>query len=597
MRLSQSGVIILFCLQAFACVPTKTQQTSVELVDKLKTNVVLILIDDLNHYGVTAYGANRLHSYDGEFTNKQFSTPNIDDLAKSGLRVDRAFAYPICENTRIALMSGKRNDRNYLRPKAQHESDITFGDAFKKAGYSTGLFGKWKQTRGTLEVPGIDYISQFGWDDYVAFDVVTEQQRFINPHLVINGKAINYQGRKDVDPETGRRWYGPDIVNRHALTFIEQNKNKPFFLYYPMMLVHDDHKPTPDTKPNSIFDNFPEKAQYNNQGGDDRQYLPDMIEYMDKLIGNVVKKLDEVGVRENTLIVVMGDNGTKEAFGHILADGSIYPGRKGGNADNGLHVPLVLNYQGIIPGSQNERYRTYDGLVNLTDIYPTIAEAAGVDMPNKEQVDGISFWQQAMGAKGEPRDSIYTWFIGNNTYKDDDIVLRYAFNKNFKRYAPDKDFPNGRFFDLRTDLLERQGQRFVEKRWKLLRYEGLNIDTLDAEQKAGYQQLGKILDDNKIVAVKQLKIIAPQQQLAVGNSVQLRTEVFPAKSKRHGVVWESDDPDILSVDKFGIATAHKQGRASVSVYSWDDAEPLSANRDPTYFKTGVTDTLIFTINK
>lgn len=166
-------------------VEAATPQSEIDKAHQTHTNVVLILIDDLSHYGVTAYGANRLHSYDGEFTKEEFATESIDALAQQGIRIDRAFAYPICENTRIALMSGKRNDRNYLQPKSQHSSDITFGDAFKKAGYATGLFGKWKQTRGTVEVSGKDYISEFGWDDYAAFDVVTEGQRYINPNLVI----------------------------------------------------------------------------------------------------------------------------------------------------------------------------------------------------------------------------------------------------------------------------------------------------------------------------------------------------------------------------------------------------------------------------
>lgn len=556
-----------------------------------KTNVVLILIDDLSHYGVTAYGANRLHSYDGEFTNHTFSTPNIDQLAAGGLRVDNAFAYPICENTRIALMSGKRNDRNYLQPKSQHASDLTFGDAFKKAGYATGLFGKWKQTRGTKEIPGKDYISEFGWDDYAAFDVVTEGQRFINPNLVINGEVLNYNGRSDIDPQTGRRWYGPDIVNRHALNFIERNKDKPFFLYYPMILVHDDHKPTPDTKPQNIFDTFPENADYNNKRGDDRQYFPDMIEYMDKLIGKVVTKLEATGVLDNTLIVVMGDNGTKEAFGHVLADGSIYPGRKGGNADNGLHVPLVLHYPKAISASNNHKYRTYEGLVNLTDIYPTIAEAAGITMPQADQVDGISFWPQATGAEGEPREHIYTWYIGNNTYKDKDIVLRYAFDKNFKRYAPDKDFPEGRFFDLRSDRLEREGDRVIKKKWQLLRYSGLNLITLTDEQKDAYHRLGKILDSNEIVSVDELRIQGSKTHLRINENLQLQSQALPDKAKRQGVIWESSDPAVASIDKFGLVTAHKKGSTNISVYSWDDAEPLSANRPLTYNTTGISDTI------
>lgn len=559
-------------------------------------NVVLILIDDLSHYGVTAYGANRLHSYDGEFTNKEFSTPNIDQLAQSGLRVDNAFAYPICENTRIALMSGKRNDRNYLQPKSQHASDLMFGDAFQKAGYVTGLFGKWKQTRGTKEVAGKNYISEFGWDDYAAFDVVGEGQRFINPNLVINGEEHNYNGRTDLDPVTERRWYGPDIINRHALTFIEKNKAKPFFLYYPMILVHDDHKPTPDTMPVSVFDNFPENADYNNKRGDDREYFPDMIEYMDRLIGQVVTKLKQEGVLENTLIVVMGDNGTKETFGHVLPDNTIYPGRKGGNADNGLHVPLVLNFPKGIPSNKDGSYRSYDGLVNLTDIYPTIAEAAGVTMPNAAQVDGISFWQQATGESSiEPRDHIYTWYIGNETYQNKDIVLRYAFNKNFKLYAPDKDFPDGRFFDLRSDRLERGGDTFKEYKWGLLRFSGLKIDALTTEQKMAYDELSHILAKNEIQPVTALSIVSDKAELLVGESLKLTSKVTPTSAKRQGVIWESSDSNIASVNKFGEVAAHKKGQVNIRIYSWDDAYPVSANRKETYYKTGLSDSIILTI--
>lgn len=558
-----------------------------EVLDK-PTNVVLILIDDLSHYGVTAYGSDKLHSYDNEFTNKQFSTPHINDLAKEGMKADWAFAYPICENTRISLMSGKNNDRNYLKPKSQHHSDLTFGDAFKKAGYTTGLFGKWKQTRGTKEIAGKDYISEFGWDDYAAFDVVREGQRFINPDLVINGEITNYKGRTDLDPATGRRWYGPDIVNRHAIKFIENNKDKPFFLYYPMILVHDDHKPTPDTKPNHIFDNFTEKAEYRNTGGDDRQYFPDMIEYMDKLIGNVVVKLEAEGLRENTLIVVMGDNGTKESFGHILPNGEIYPGRKGGNADNGLHVPLVLNFPNKIPAGSNNEYRTYDGLVNLTDIYPTIAEAAGIEMPQAEQIDGISFWQQATGEKTEfPREHIYTWFIGNNTFKDEHKILAYAFNKDFKRYAPDEDFPEGRFFDLRTDRLERVGEKVVKKKFSLLRYSGLDLSRLTAEQKNGYELLGKVIKANELVPVNNIDISSITDTLSVGQSLSLQAKVSPKNAKRQGVIWVSNKPNILSVDKFGVITAHQKGNAIISAYSWHDAYPLSANRKETFYTNGI----------
>ncbi|QHJ09989.1 Arylsulfatase [Paraglaciecola mesophila] len=555
-----------------------------------RTNVVLILIDDLSHYGVTAYGANRLNSKDGEFANAVFATPNIDELAKQGVRVDHAYAYPLCENTRVALMSGKRNDRNYLRPKALHGSDITFGDAFKNAGYRTGLFGKWKQTRGTKNISGEDYIYEFGWDEYAAFDVTEEGQRYINPNLVVNGKQYNYNGREDEDPVTGRRWYGPDIVNRHALEFIENNKDNPFFLYYPMILVHDEHKPTPLTQPRSAFDNFPEQAQYDNRGGDDREYFPDMIEYMDYLIGKVVAKLDSEGVRDNTLIVVMGDNGTKEVFEHVLPDGTVYPGRKGGNADNGIHVPLILNFPSVVPASDESTYRTYEGLVNLTDIYPTIAEAAGIKMPQAEQVDGISFWAQAKGAEGEPRKHIYTWFIGNHTYQDaDGVGIIYAFNKEFKRYAPSNEFPEGRFFDLRTDPLERIGSKVVKAKFGKLRYSGLPLDSLTNEQQVAYNELGKVLADNQMRAVRELHILAPINTLKVNQREQFSYSLVPSNAQRAGVIWQSDNPDIASINKFGEVIAHRPGKATISAYSWDDAYPVANKRTPAYYTNGVQD--------
>lgn len=550
-----------------------------------KTNVVLILIDDLSLYGVAAYGADRVSSNQGDFKNVRISTPNIDKLAKDGMMCMNAFAYPLCENTRIALMSGKLNNSNLLRPKAQHNSDITFGDVFKKAGYATGIFGKWKQTRGTKEIAAKDYIYEFGWDEFTCFDVVGEGQRYINPELVINGKPTSYKNRTDLDPQTGRRWYGPDICNRNALNFIEKNKEKPFFLYYPMLLVHDEHKPTPDTKPNALFDNFDEnKDNKDGHKGDDKKYFPDMIAYMDKLIGNVVRKIDALGLSENTLIIVMGDNGTKESFTHVFPDGKTYPGRKGGNMDNGLHVPLVLKLPKQIPSAKK-----YDGMVNVTDIFPTICDAANIEIPHREQLNGISFWSQAKGQTGEPRKYIYTWYNGNNnSIKNLEDLLVYAFDKNFKRYAPSKEYPNGRFFDLRIDPLETKGDTVFKRGFDLRLYSGLNINKLNKEQKAAYHRLGKIIDDNAYMPVKNLQITHAPTSCKVGEHVQLNYQVIPDNATRKNIIWESENPNVATIDKFGILTAKQKGKVKVNIYSWDDAYPGAANEPVTFLKKGIT---------
>lgn len=553
-----------------------------------RPNVVFVLIDDLSHYGVSAYGSTEVSEKFGRFDRRRMSTPRIDRLAEEGLLCEQAYIYPLCEPSRVALMTGQYNSRNFLKAKALHASQITFGDVFQRAGYATGMYGKWKQTRGTQNQPAKDYPYRFGWDEFCCFDVTDEGRRYLNPLLVENGEVVDYKKKPtETDPETGRRWYGPDIVNRHALDFIDRHRDEPFFLYYPMILVHDEHTPTPDTTPRKAYDTFPDTNCRNKScDGDDRLYFPDMVMYADKLIGNVIDKLDELGLRENTLIVVMGDNGTKEPFVHHLADGSDYVGGKGDTKDNGLHVPLVFSQPGKVPAGSR-----YAGMVDVVDLCPTLYEAAGVETPNADAIDGLSFWPQAAGAEGEHRDHIYIWYNANRQSTDLDRVLRYAFNKEFKRYAPHHSYPDGRFFDLRTDLLERAGDRQVEIAFKHIHHSGLPHNILDTEQLFAQELLQAIIDANTYVAVTDLKITAPLTRLRVDDTLVLSCEVMPSNATRTGVIWESDNPEVASVNKFGELTAHQPGRVRVTVYSWDDARPLADRSSPAYSRDGVSDTL------
>jgi arylsulfatase A-like enzyme len=558
-----------------------------------RPNVVFFLIDDLSHYGITAYGANRISSVQGFFENTVFETPRIDSLAADGLKCGQAYAYPLCEPTRIALMSGMNNIRNYHQCKSQHASDITFADLFQRAGYATCMVGKWKQTRGTPEIHGKDYIFEFGWDEFCCFDVVTEGRRMIEPDIVQNGRIMDFTG---IDPNTGRRYYGPDIFNRYALDFIERNRDKPFFLYYPMVLVHDEHTPTPDTRPKKIFDEHDilNTCEYGFMKGDDRRYFPDMLAYMDKMVGNVLDKLDELGLGENTLVIVMGDNGTKECFTHNLQDGRDFPGGKGGNKENGLHVPLLLRSPGEIPAG-----RTYDALVNLTDILPTLCEAAGIEVPNKKYLDGVSFWPQATGKTGKPhRNWIYTWYIGNNRSTESEYVIEYAFNRQFKRYAPDADYPDGRFFDLRTDPLEETGDRKVpvKKAWNKWHYSGLRLDQLTPEQQQAYKELGRVLEEKAYIPVKRLEVVRQEGILKAGYTTELECRIHPQNATRGGVIWESSDPETATVDKFGIVTGKKPGQVKITAYSWDDAFPLADRKSVQYATDGIRDTVVLQID-
>jgi arylsulfatase A-like enzyme len=557
-----------------------------------RPNVVFILIDDLGHYGVTAYGADRITSNQGVFTNVPFSTPRMDSLARDGMRCEYAYAYPLCEPTRVSLMTGMNNSRNFIQAKALYESQITFGDLFRQEGYATCITGKWKQSRGTREFPGKEYVYKFGWDEFCCFDVVGEGKRMIEPYIVDNGKVMKLQG---IDPETGRRYYGPDVFNRYALDFIERHQDEPFFLYYPMVLVHDEHTPTPDTRPKALFDEFDldRKAEYGPMTGDERRYFPDMLRYTDKMIGKVLDKLNALGLSENTLVVVMGDNGTKECFSHVLPDGAIYDGAKGSTTEAGLRVPLLLRWPGKIPSGQ-----VYSAMVNVTDIYPTLCDAVGVPVPNRDRIDGRSFWEQAAGRENkEHRRDIYTWYNANKPITDQGGLLEYAHNKEFKRYAPHKGFPQGRFFDLRSDPLEKAGTPVIKYKWNDWHHAGLDVTNLMPEQRAAYDELGKVLEANRFVPVQGLKIIRSEAPVRVGDSRALACRIVPAGATRRSVIWESSDPTVATIDKFGTLTAHKPGEVTVRVYSWDDAYPVASNAPRTFSRDGLSDSITIAVSR
>ena len=163
--------------------------------------------------------------------------------------------------------------------------------------------------------------------------------------------------------------------------------------------------------------------------------------------------------------------------------------------------------------------------------------------------------EQTLGKEKEHRDAIYSWYNANYPYTSKETVLQYAFNKDFKRYAPSQNYPNGRFFDLRTDLLEREGENYVELRWGLRRYSGLDINNLTPEQKEAYDMLGQVLDNNKYIGVERLKISTPTSKVKVGEKVNLNYTLTPANATRNNIIWTSSDESIATIDKFGTVTA------------------------------------------
>lgn len=369
-----------------------------------KPNIILIMADDIGVECLSAYGGESHH------------TPHIDALAASGLLFENAHSQPLCTPSRVQIMTGIHNNRNYLNFAVLDPKAVTFGNLLRDAGYKTAIGGKW-QLDGGLDAP-----KGFGFDRYCLWQIDRRPSRYPNPGFEIDGERKDFKNGE----------FGPDIVTNYLCDFMDENKDGPFFVYYPMILPHWPFVPTPDHP-----DYNPE--MWRDLEAEPRgvllgpEYWLAMVSYTDKMVGKLVEKIDELGIRDNTLIIWTGDNGTYEKLTTRFR-GRDYKGGKGSTKDNGTHVGFVASWPSVIKPGQ-----TSDSLVEFTDVLPTLMDAAGAETP--DGIDGVSL---APVFRGEPRakDYIYCWYSrGGERQKASQHV----------RDARHKLYMDGRFFDVVED--------------------------------------------------------------------------------------------------------------------------------------------------
>jgi len=374
-------------------------------------NMILIMADDL---GYECIGANGGSSY---------KTPVLDKLAQTGIRFEHCYSQPLCTPSRVQIMTGIYNVRNYIKFGVLAKNETTFAHLLKNNGYATCIAGKWQLGRQA------DSPQHFGFDRSCLWqhtrgrtDKDKNDTRYPNPKLEINGKNVNYTNGE----------YGPDVVSDFICDFIEQKKNQPFLVYYPMILTHCPFVPTPDSPDWDPADKGSKKYK------GDAKYFGDMVAYMDKVIGKIVAKLDKLKLRENTLILFTGDNGTDSPVVSVM-NGQEVAGAKGKTTDAGTRVPLIANWPGVIKPGQVTK-----DLIDFSDFVPTICQAAKVPVP--KQLDGTSFLPLLKGQKGHPRKWIYCWYSRSG---DKDKARVFARDQRYKLYA------NGEFYDISEDVLEK----------------------------------------------------------------------------------------------------------------------------------------------
>jgi arylsulfatase A len=380
-----------------------------------RPNVILIMADDMGYECLSCYGST------------SYQTPVLDNLASNGIRFDNCISQPLCTPSRVKIMTGFYNYRNYDYFGHLHNDAYTFGNLMKEAGYSTCIVGKW-QLNGLAYKDEIPYWNDdtrpytFGFDEYCLWQLTKtrgEGERFADPLIEQNGALL----------DTDINDYGPDIFTEYLLDFMERKKKKPFFAYFPMVLVHEPFVPTPDSRE---WDD--PSLRYRN----DTAFFKDMVAYTDKLIGKIVDRLKQLEIADNTLLLFTGDNGTHPTIYTQTNEGKIR-GAKGNTIDAGVHVPLIAYW----PAKIKEGF-VFGELVEFSDFFPTFADIVG----KKIQTDGKSFYNLLIGSNYERRESAFVhydpkWGKNVNRYRN-----QFVQTTDYKLYQ------DGTFFNISKDVLE-----------------------------------------------------------------------------------------------------------------------------------------------
>ncbi len=358
-------------------------------------NIIIILSDDQGWGDLSFNG------------NTNLSTPNIDNLAKTGVSFDRFYANPVCSPTRAELLTGRYHPRGgvYSTSQGGERLDLdetTLADILKKAGYSTAAFGKWHSGMQPPYHPNAR-----GFDDFYGF-CSGHWGNYFSPMLEHNGKIVK-----------GNGFLADDLTDK-GLAFLEKNKNKPFLLYMPYNTPHSPMQ-VPD-KWWKKFENKELEKLYHGKEKEDVEFTKAalaMCENLDWNVGRITKKVKDLGLSENTIIIYLSDNGPN---GYRWNGGM--KGRKGSTDEGGVRVPMFINWPKEIPAGKN-----VPQIASSIDILPTILDLAGIKHKVPKPLDGQSLKPIIMENQPKWNDRlVYTHWAGKISVRSQKFRLDAAGN-------------------------------------------------------------------------------------------------------------------------------------------------------------------------
>lgn len=414
-RMNRAGIILFFFIVIFSsffftgCKKDFSGNVLLPEIDttsgnKTKPNIVLIIADDI---GFEVPGFNGGDSY---------NTQNLNYLAKNGVKFLQCYSHPNDFPSRLALLTGKYNFRNYQQWGQLPLGEKTIGNMLQDAGYQTCYAGKWESDGGDVGIKAAGF----------------EKYRVFQPFLSSNGRIGKYKNpviyeNGDYLPSSATlNKFSDDLFTDYLTDFIDSNKNKPFFAIYAPVLASSPWVPTPI---NTDFSNWDPANDYVNSN---TKYFPDMVKYLDLMEGRIFDKLRNLGLINNTVIMFTSVNGSSRQIYSVYKGDSVQGG-KYLTSTRGTHAPFVLYWPGKIPIKQ----KNTSTLIDFTDFLPTLADMAGIAAPtNYGTLDGVSFFDNMFGTIGKDRDWVFCHW--DDTLNDAKPPVRYVNSKFYKLYdSPD----------------------------------------------------------------------------------------------------------------------------------------------------------------
>lgn len=394
-----AGMVILASLAGAASAQQKKATTP---------NIIFILADDLGYGDLSAYG------------QQQFSTPHIDQLAKQGMRFTQFYAgTSVCAPSRASLITGLHTGHTFIRgnkevnPEGQQpiaDTVITIMDILKRAGYTSGIFGKW----GLGPVGSSGDPLRHGTDKFYGYNCQRQSHRYFPTHLWDNETRVTLDANGQLEQ---MKTYAPDMIQAQALRFLDESRNKPFFLYLTYTLPHAELQVPDDSLFRHFKGRFAEKPYKGNDYGPgatvpgyaSQEYphatFATMVTRLDNYVGEVMERLQQLGLDKNTLVIFTSDNGPHKEGGADPVFFNSSGGLKGAKRDlyeGGIREPFIARWPGRIKaGSTND----FQGA--FWDIMPTLA--ALTYAPAVAYTDGVSLLPTLTGSKGQQQHPYLYW--------------------------------------------------------------------------------------------------------------------------------------------------------------------------------------------